>query len=807
MQTFLQDIRYAVRVLKKAPGFSLVAIIAIAMGISANTTIFSSTDATLLHPFSFPNQDRLVMLHEQNLAAGIKRSSVSPGNYIEMTRRGTTMQELVAMNNTELDFSVDGKPERYNGYSATANFFDAFGVGALLGRTFTREEGTAGRENVVVLKYDFWQKRFGGDASIVGKTVQIDRKAFTVIGVMPKDFDFPYGGCQMYVPKVFDREAERDYGKHYLLVMGLLKPSVTIAQAGAEMSGIAEQLAREFPDANAGRTIIVADMIAHYTRGARMYVPVMIGSVIFVLLIACANVANLQLVRAASRRKEIAVRLALGASRTRILRYLLTESILLSLLGGVIGLVLSSWAIEALAQGIPEAMSRYIPGWNHLGINGRVLLFTFLISVAAGILFGLAPALQALKADLNETLKEGGGKGTDGKSSRGLTRNGLIVLEIALSLVLLVGAGLMVRSFVEIMRTDFGIEPDNVISLWVSLPEADYPSEEKRRNFLNQLLRDVEALPNVAQVGAVNNLPMGGSSNISNFQIEGQPPFPKESEPHADVRLATPRYFDAIGTKLRRGRLFNEGDAVGTTPVAVINEALAARFFPGRNPIGARMSFGGPTVQIVGIVSNVMNDDIDDPAEPGAYFPYSQRTSWDHFTLVARAQSDPTQLVGAIRDRIAALDPNLAVSNIKTLDQAVFERTSPKRMMMWMMIIFGLMALAMAAMGTYAVMAYAAAQRTREIGIRVALGAQPRDILRLILGQGLRVTTLGIALGLAGAFGLSRALGDLLYGVSATDPVTFLGIPAVLIAVSLLACFLPARRATRVDPMIVLRDE
>jgi len=480
--------------------------------------------------------------------------------------------------------------------------------------------------------------------------------------------------------------------------------------------------------------------------------------------------------------------------------------VLVALTGGALGLALAAWGIEALAKGIPQAMSRYIPGWNHLGINNAVLLFTLLVSVLAGMLFGLAPAWQATKTDLNETLKEGGGKGAVGGRNR--MRSVLVVAEIALSLVLLVGAGLMVRSFIQVMRTDFGLDPDNVISLGIALSDEKYLPVETRRNFLRQLLQGVEAMPNVARVGAVNLLPMSGFSSSSNFQIIGEPPAPKEKEPRVDVRVATPGYFDAVGTKLRRGRLFNEQDTERTAPVVLINESLAARFLPGRDAVGQRLAIGGgDPLEIVGVVANVMNEDIDDPAEPNLYLPYSQDTRWTRFTLVVRGASDPAPLVGVIRAALAALDPNLAVSDIKTLQQVIDERTSPKRAMMWMMGIFGLMALAMAAVGTYAVMAYSVAQRTHEIGVRIALGARGSDVIKLVVKQGLLLTIIGIAIGLAGAFAMARAMAELLYGVTATDPLTFIGITALLIAVAFLACLIPARRATKVDPMVALRYE
>jgi putative ABC transport system permease protein len=808
MQTLWQEISYGLRMLKKSPGFTLVAVIAIGLGISANTTIFSSVDALLLRPFSFPNQERLVMLWERNLEIGMTRGSVAPGNLTEWQEQNRTCEQLIAIRSRDYDLTGGDQPERFPGTAVSAGFFDALGVKAALGRTFLPQEGEMGRENVAVLKHSLWQRRFGGSENIIGQTLTLNGRSFTIIGVMPKEFNFPYNGGELWAPLVFTPEDKRDRGNHYIQVLGLLKPGATVAQADADIRAIAERLQKQYPDTNGGRSAYVISMLGHYTRGSRQYLPILIGAVAFVLLIACANVANLLLSRASARQKEIAVRLAMGASRWRLIRQLLIESILLALMGGALGLALSVWGIQALIAGIPEGMSRFIPGWEHLGINRLVLAFTLGVSVLTGLIFGLVPAWQAAKTNLNDVLKEGGGKGAAG-ASRNRWRSALVVAEIALSLVLLIGAGLMVRSFINVMQTDFGIRPENVVSMRVALPRDKYTEGKQRINFYQQLLERIQVLPGVVKAGGVNLLPMGGSSNSSNFQVLGQPLFPKGKEPFVDVRVATPDYFAAIGTPLRKGRLFTAQDHEQAQRVVLVNEAFAARFIPGQEAVGQRMKIGGndnPPLEIIGIVANVMNDDLDDPAEPSVYFPYAQQP-WSALDLVIRVSGNPMQVVPAVRGELSALDPHQPLSGIRTMEQVIDERASPKRLMSWTLGIFALMALLMAAVGTYAVMAYSVMQRTHEIGVRIALGAQPRDIILLVVGRGLSLALIGTGLGLVGAFFLTKAMAQILYGVTASDPVTFIGVALLLVGVALVACYLPARRAMKVDPMVALRYE
>jgi putative ABC transport system permease protein len=537
--------------------------------------------------------------------------------------------------------------------------------------------------------------------------------------------------------------------------------------------------------------------------------PALIGAAIFVLLIACSNVANLLLARAATRRKEMAVRLAMGATRWRVMRQLLTESVMLAVAGGALGCLMASWGVEALFKVIPEGMAKYIPGFNRAGLSYAALVFSASVSILTGVLFGLAPAWQAAKTNLNETLKEGGDKSAAVKSGRGLLRNGLVAAQLAIATILVIGAGVFVRSFIEILRADLGIKPDHVVTMNLELPQEKYPEGQRRNEFFQQLLQRIETLHGVTGAGAVDSLPMSGRYNGDRFQIVGQPPFEKGKEPLAAWRIATPNYFAAIGMELRKGRLFNAQDDAQAPRVVLVNEAFAARYLKGSDAVGRQLRFGDAKAapsEIIGVVANVMNEDLDGMEEPGVYWPFAQSPS-PRMTLVVRAPGAHTRIAPAVRESLAALDPRLPLSEIKTMEEVVYERRSPKEVMMWMLVAFAVMALMMAAVGTYAVMAYAVAQRTHEIGVRMALGALPVDILKLVLRRGLSLVLLGLGVGLAGAFALTRALEVLLYKVTATDPLTFAGVSLLLALVALLACYLPARRAMKVDPMTALRVE
>jgi putative ABC transport system permease protein len=543
-------------------------------------------------------------------------------------------------------------------------------------------------------------------------------------------------------------------------------------------------------------------------RGARTGVPILMGAVVFVLLIACANVANLLLVRAVARQRETAVRLALGASRARLIRQALTESAILGILGGTIGLFISVWAIEALARGIPEDFSKFIPGWNRLGINLNVLFFTFAVSMLAGLVAGLAPVWHSTRTNLNEALKAGG-RGDSGRGGHSRIRSTLVVAEVALSLVLLVGAGLMVRSFIAMQRADLGIKPENVLAMQISLPRDSYEDKNKRRDFYQQLLGRVGSMPGVMNAGVVSIVPFSSSNNSNTFQVVGQPPFTKGAEPYVEIRVTTAGYFDAIGTSLRGGRLFTAQDDAKAGRVILVNETFARKYLPGQQPIGQRLELGGDEKEIheiIGVVGDVIDDDLDEQPDPTAYLPYSQNSNLT-MNLIIRGTQDPTRMASGIRSEVHALDAALPVSNIKTISQMLFERASPKRLMTYILAVFALCALLLASVGIYGVMSYAVSQRTQEIGIRMALGARTADVLKLVVSNGMKLTLIGVVVGLAGAFALTRFLENLLFHVTPTDRVTFIVVATSLIVVALLASYVPARRATKVDPLVALRDE
>ena len=806
MESLIHDVRFGARMLFRNPGSTAVALLAMMLGIGANTTTFSAIDATLFHPFAFPTQDRLVMLWESNREVGFLRGSVAPANYNDWLQQNQTLEQVVVINQRSFDLTESDETERLLGYAVSPGFFDSLGASALYGRTFIPEEAEPGKQQVVVLKHNMWQRRFAADPNIINQTIRLNGKNFTVIGVMPPDFNFPFNGGEMWAPIDLQAKDLQVRGSHYLQVMGLIKPGVSLDVVREDLNAIASRGAEQFPETNAGRGVNVVSLTEDSTRGVRMYASVMLAAVGFVLLIACANVANLLLVRGASRHKEIAIRLAMGASRWRLVRQLLTESVLLSLAGGALGLLVSVWGVEGLARAIPDEFSKFIPGWHNLTINRTAFFFTLIVSVLTGLLFGLVPALQSTKTNFNEALKEGG-KGSPGKASQNRARSVLVVAELALSLVLLIGAGLMVRSFIEMLGSDFGVDPANVLTMQISLPNEGYANVETRVSFYDQILSRVGALPGVTRVGAIGNLPMGGSNNSYGLERIGQTVYAQGKQPNVNYVPVSPSYPEAIGMRLIKGRNFSDQDRGNATRVALVDQQFVNEFLPGLDPIGQTFKEpGGPPTEIVGVTANVMNDDFEEKRDPHIYRPYSQEV-WRSMYLVIRAASDPTRLTAAVRGEVSALDKKLPVFNVKPMEQVIDERISPKRLATVMMAAFAVLALALAGVGIYAVMSYAVSQRTHEIGIRMALGAAPDDIFKLVITQGLMLTLAGLVIGLVSAYAMTRALAQLLYGVSATDVFTFGGISVLLGAVAMAACYVPTRNATRVDPMVALREE
>jgi putative ABC transport system permease protein len=811
MGAIWQDIRFAARMLWKNRGFTAVAVMAVALGVGTNTMIFSCVNALLLRPFAYATTDRAVMVWENGVEGGLHRNAVSPANYFDWRDETKVFEELAAYNPQDFSLNEGDQPERIPGARVTPNLFRVLAVSAERGRTFSEEEGQDGHGGVAVIKHSLWQRRFAADTDIVGKTIRVDSKPYTIVGVMPQELDFPLNASEIWLPSTFDSEERNNRGNHYLQVVGLLKDGASTEQADAEVRAVAERAQKLYPDTNGGRTAFVETLTSAFTRGPRPYLIIMMGAVGFVLLIACANVANLLLVRASARQRELAVRAALGASRWRLVRQLLTESLMLALLGGAAGLLISVWGLDFMSKALPPTFTQYIPGWKNMGIDRAVLLFTLGASVLTGIVFGIIPAVQATRTNLNESLKEGGQKGAAGGVRRNRARSILVVVEVALSLVLLVGAGLMVRSFVEMMRADLGLRPDGVLTAEMSLPRAAYPEKRQQINFYEQLATRVKSLPGVRDAAAINFVPVSrGGTTSSNFTIEGQPEPPKGRKPFANYLVITPNYFETAGTPVLRGRGFTDADDERSRPVCIVTDSLARHFFAEGNAVGHRLVVNekdGPW-EIVGVVSDVKNEDLEEGPEWGFYRPLRQDPWWTMALMVrADGAGDATALAPAVRGEVRALDRDLPIYNVRTMRDIVDEAASAKRLMMVMLAFFALGALVLASVGLYSVMSYTVAQRTHEIGIRMALGAQARDILRLVLGQGLLLTLIGLGLGLVGSYYLSRVMKSILYGISATDPLVFAGVALVLALAALLACFVPARRATKVDPMVALRYE
>jgi len=802
MKSLLQDVRYGLRRLSKSPGFTIVAAGALALGIGANTAIFSVVNAVLLRPLPYPAPDELVQVWETRPRQNMASVEASPNEFLAWAAEGRSFRHLAAVDFANYNLTGRGEPERVTAALVSAEYFPAFGVAPAAGRAFLAEEDQPGKENVVVLTHDFWQTRFGGDPSVLDQTVSLDGAACAVVGIMPRGFRLPQD-AKLARPIAFAPEARTRAGSHYLQVFGRLAGGVTREQAGAELSGIAARLEQTFASTNAGHGVVLVPLREQLVGDVRPALLVLLGAVGLVLLIACANLANLLLARAEGRRKEVAVRAALGASRWRIVRQLLAESVLLAAAGGGLGLLLAVWGVDLLVSLDPAGVQRV----GEVALDAGVLAFTVALSLATGLVFGLAPALQASKTDFVETLKEGGRSST-GPARAGRLRGALVVSEVALTLVLLVGAGLLVKSFARLLDVDPGLDPRGVLTLDLSLPPAKYAERRQVAAFYERLLGEVAALPGVEVAGAVSVLPLGGDDNSNFVEIEGRPPLAPGQALRAGRRNASPDYFRALRVPLKSGRALAPSDAADAPPAAVINEAMARAFFPGEDPVGKRLRTGdnNPWVTIVGVVGDVRHRGLDVDTRPEMFFPHAQSPS-RQMSLVVRSGGDPLALVGAVRERVRAVDKDQPVGNVKTMEAWVAESVASRRFAVLLLAAFALVAAGLAAVGIYGVVSYGVAQRTHELGLRLALGAQRSDVLRLVIRQGMKMTLVGAAVGLAAALALTRLMAGLLYGVSATDPLVFAGVALLLVAVALLACYVPARRATRVDPMVALRHE
>ncbi|HKP11016.1 MAG TPA: ABC transporter permease [Blastocatellia bacterium] len=800
-EQFAQDLRFGARMLAKRPGFALVAILTLALGIGANTAIFTVIYGVLLRPLPFNDPDRVVWMWGAVRDRG-NRASVSPLDFLDYRARSQSFEEFAASISIPISFTLtgSGEPERLSGAAVTTNYFAALGAKPMLGRSFVSDEEQAGRDRAVILSHSLWQRRFGADPQIVDRTITLDGQSFTVVGVMPPAIRFPFD-ADLWRPISFDANPEmRQRKAHFLRPIGRLRADVTLDRAQAEIDTIARQLEEQYPDTNTKWTMLLVPLQERIVGDIRPTLWILLGAVAFVLLIACSNVANLLLARSAARHREMAIRLALGASRWRIVRQMLTESLLLSLAGGVLGVLLALWGVGVLVS-FSDAS---IPRAAEIGVNAPVLAFTLIISLITGTLFGLVPALGASRPDLHDALKEGT---RSVGSARNRLRSFLVVVECTLAVVLLIGAGLLIKSFVRLQQVSPGFEAERVLTMRLDLPPTRYATPQQAASFFQRLQQSVAALPGVEAVGMISELPLSGQPNDGPFAIEGRPPDAPDQRPLADFRRVNHEYFRALGIPLLRGRPFTEQESQQSANVVIVSERLAEQYFPDEEAVGKhlRLDFMSKApYEIIGVVGDVRHRALAFDVYPAMYLP---TLSLPRTNLVVRAAGDPASLAIAVRKEVTAIDPQQPVAAVKTMGQWVSESVAQPRFRTLLLGIFAAVALLLSVIGIYGVMSYVVAQRTREVGIRMALGARPRDVLKLVVGQGMRLALAGVAIGVVAAYALTRLLETLLYEVSATDPATFAAIALLLTGVALLACYMPARRAAKVDPTVALRYE
>ena len=825
----MNDLRFAIRQLLKNPGFTAVAVLTLALGIGANTAIFSVVSSVLLRPLAFKDPDRVVLVWERNVKKGYEMNHVGVATFLDWKAQNKSFESMAAFGLDEaLSLTGEYEPERVTAVPVSANLFGVLGVNPILGRTFRVEEETPGRDQVIILGHGLWQRRFGSDPNLVGKTILLDGRSYLVVGIMPPGFVFPgmtgvlYGfffskPADVWIPLALPAEMLGIRGSHLLEVVARLKPDVSLSQAGAEMDAMMQRISQANPAEVMGDHARVIPLHEQSVGTVRSGLLVLLGAVAFVLLIACANVANLLLARAASRQKEIAVRVALGASRLQIIRQLLTESVLLALLGGALGTLFALWSIDLLVGTVGDTIALTTPGWTDIRIDRGVLGFTLLISLATGVMFGLMPALQSAKPNLNKSLKEGERGSTEG-FQRNRLRSLLVVTQIALAMMLLTGAALMLQSFLRLQGVNPGFDVNRVITMQLNLPESRYTNQQQRAAFFQRLTERCRSLPGVQFAAATAQLPLSSDVGNTTIEVVGRPSLPPGQWEVTDFISVTPEYLGAMQIQLRAGRFINDRDTEESPPVCVINQTTAHRYFGKEDPTGKKLKLGinNFTPEIVGVVRDVRQRSLDvDSLSPQlqklmssqVYVPYAQTAFWPKMTVVVRTSSAPMALANALRAEVRALDKDLPVSKVRTMETVRGDSIAQPRFRARLIVLFGALAMALATIGIYGVMAYSVARRTHEIGLRMALGAQNADVMKLVLRQGIWLTVTGLALGLAGAFALTRLIVKLLYGVSATDPLTFAVVAGLLFAVALLACWIPARRATRVHPMEALRYE
>jgi putative ABC transport system permease protein len=813
-----QDLKYAFRILLKNPFMTLVIVLTLALGIGANTAIFSVLNAVVLRPLPYAEPDRLVMVWETS--PGDNKRSAAPGNFVDWRSQTTSFSDMAAMFYGNFNLTGNGEPERVNGSTVTSNFMATLGVAAQLGRTFQPDDDEHQDRRVAILGDGLWQRKFGADKSIIGKTITIDESAYTVVGVMPSGFKYPVlsdlwvlgrdrNAVSMSLISQFptnDWNHERD--AHFINVVARLKPGATLAQAQSDMAGIASRLEKDFPNTNSGLGSNVVSLHTQIVGNVKTLIAVLFGAVALVLLIACTNVASLLLARATQRDREFAIRRAVGANRWRLARQLLTESVLLSLLGGMAGLGLSVWAVALFVKLSPGN----IPRLNEANVDLRLLGFAFLVSMITGIAFGLWPALQATGGSLNRSLKEAGSRLSEGKQRR-RSRSVLIVTELALAQVLLVGAGLLIMSYVQVSRIEPGFNADHVLSAKIAPSGKKYPDLKSRAQFYTRVIEQLQSVPGVTSVGMVMNVPLSGSSMNRGFTVEGRPDPKPNEEVSMDYQVVSKDYFLTMGIPVLRGRAFTAQDTESAPRVIVINETMAKHYWPNEDPVGKRMAIGESSKDtswrtIVGVVGDVRHASLTDAPVPFAFIDYRQDLeSWPRMGFVMKTQTDPQALIPSVRGSLVSIDSQQPVYAVESMEKLLDNDLAPRKFVMMLIGVLAFIAVALAMVGIYSVISFSVNERTREIGIRMALGAKRADVLSMILSQGMRVAAVGIVAGLALAYGLTRLLTTLLFEVSPTDPKTFALVAVTLGAVALLACYLPARRATRVDPLVALKEE
>jgi predicted permease len=810
METLFKDIRYGVRGLLKRPGFTIIALITLALGIGANTAIFSVVNAVLLRPLPFQKPEELVIVWEDVTFAGFPHNTPAPANYVDWKTQNQSFVDMAASHETSFNLTGDGEPERVSAYAVEANFLPLLGVQPVLGRNFLPEEDRPGGSKAVVLSYGLWQSRYGGDRNIINREVLLNGEKHAVVGVMPASFQFFEKDVRVWVPMAFTQEDWANRGGHYLAVAARLKPGVSVTQAQADMNAVMHRISVDHPEETMeGKMgVVVMPVRDEFVGDARGSLIVLLVAVAFVLLIACANVAGLLLARAVARRKEIALRMALGAGRPRVIRQLLTESLLLAVAAGVLGSLLAYASFTFLQGLVPEEMALA----TSLQLDVRILVFTIAISIVTGIIFGLVPALQSANFDLNDALKQSSGRVT----STGRLRSAMIVFEVALSLVLLVGAGLLIQTLFQLFRQYSVLEPEKILTLRTILPYEKYKEPQRRTSYYQQVLQRVEHLPGVVAAGYSTSIPLAWKGGTSGFYPEGLAAPVAGLAYDANHREVSINYLQAINIPLRQGRYFESSDNAQSLPVVIINETMARQYWPGENALGRRFKVGDPNEpgkqwkQIVGIVADIRQMGIDEPVKAEMYIPYEQITDWPGFIprdLAIRTTGDTSNLAGAVRQIIREVDPDQPVSNVATMAEVLGTEAAQRRMGMFMLAGFAALALLLASLGIYGVLAYFVTQHTNEIGVRQALGATPRNILFLVLKKGMGLTLIGVVIGVIASLALTRLMSSLLFGVTAADPLTFATVPLVLVGVALLACYIPARRATKVDPLVALRYE